>query len=249
MMVTCIRARGNSQGIVKRLRIETIDAAKTDYSPILMKEEGENMEKWKPLIIDNEISKYEISDFGRIKSFHNPKKVKILKSYETNSGYQTICLVHKKRKIWVLLHRIVAIHFIPLPKYLKEQGYTFDDLEVNHKDGCKNHNYVKNLEWNTSSENKYHAYKHGLKKEGEESPVSIYTEKQINLVCSLLSENKISTRDISFMTKVDYGTISSISTIGDGDNLVITDKDSKIIKSFIEFDATTTNTALTPSGS
>ena len=45
------------------------------------------------------------------------------------------------------------------------------------------------------------------------------------------------------------GTISSISTIGDGDNLVITDKDSKIIKSFIEFDATTTNTALTPSGS
>ena len=63
-----------------------------------MKEEGENMEKWKPLIIDNEISKYEISDFGRIKSFHNPKKVKILKSYETNSGYQTICLVHKKRK-------------------------------------------------------------------------------------------------------------------------------------------------------
>lgn len=44
------------------------------------------------------------------------------------------------------------------------------------------------------------------------------------------------------------GTINNISTIGNGDNLVITDKNSKIIKSFIEFDATTTNTALTPSG-
>ena len=163
-------------------------------------------EIWKPLKLEGIQTKYEISSYGRIKSHY---KNKIIKDYQINSGYRITCLYVDGKKYWKLIHRLVASTFIDIPVYLTDYGYTEDDLEVNHKDGDKWNNKVSNLEWNTSSENKIHAYNTGLKRKGEDSPVSKYSNEQVILCCQLLEDNK-PVRDIMKETLIDYGTIETI---------------------------------------
>ena len=61
-----------------------------------------------------------------------------------------------------MIHRLVAQAFIPNPE---------GKPEINHKDGDRNNNHVDNLEWCTSSENSYHAYRTGLAKPKNAKPV------------------------------------------------------------------------------
>ena len=72
-----------------------------------------------------------------------------------NSGYLyvTLCINNKAKNM--LVHRLVALTFIPNP-----EKYEF----VNHKDGNKKNNHVDNLEWCTNAYNIRHAYKNGLRK-------------------------------------------------------------------------------------
>lgn len=62
----------------------------------------------------------------------------------------------------------------------------------------------------TSSGNKYHGYRTGLYKQGECSPVSKYTTEQIEKVCELLVENRLSRMQISRATGVDDCTVGMI---------------------------------------
>jgi len=77
-------------------------------------------------------------------------KGRIRKLQKAAYGYLAILLTNEdgKRKN-KKIHILVANAFIPNPLSLPE---------VNHKDGNKTNNNVENLEWVTSSENKYHAY-------------------------------------------------------------------------------------------
>ena len=52
-----------------------------------------------------------------------------------------------------LVHRLIAIEFIPNPH---------NKPQINHIDGNSLNNNINNLEWVTDSENKYHAYKNNL---------------------------------------------------------------------------------------
>ena len=129
------------------------------------------------------------------------------------TGYRIVCLMHNKKEYWYLVHRLDAIYFIDIPDELKEKGLTFNDLEVNHLNGTyegKSINTVDNLMWVTSSENKFHAYKTGLKHQGEKSPISVYTESMIRLACELLEENKLGVREIEKITKVPYSTLAML---------------------------------------
>ena len=119
-------------------------------------------EIWK-VIIGYE-GKYEVSNFGRIRSL--PRYVrnsvgsqtfvdgKILAACKGNAGYIHVILsdnnYHKKR--W-LVHRLVALAFIPNP-----HNYPV----VNHKDENKSNNNVDNLEWCTQSYNL--SYREGQRK-------------------------------------------------------------------------------------
>ena len=101
----------------------------------------------KPILNFEEL--YEISTLGRVSNYR-----KFMKTYTINSGYHALKLVKNGVRTSVLLHRLVAEAFIPNPD---------NKSEVNHIDGNKENNSVDNLEWVTSSENKIHALRSGLR--------------------------------------------------------------------------------------
>lgn len=101
---------------------------------------------------------YEVSSYGRIKRLereywhtHNKtnNKIKeiILKLDSINKKYEQIQLTKNNTIKKFLVHRLVAIAFIP-NKHNK--------LQVNHIDENKLNNNVNNLEWCTQSENINH---------------------------------------------------------------------------------------------
>ena len=95
---------------------------------------------------------YYITDTGDVYSskYNNTKKIKKLTPWVTNSGYLMVDLNKNNKKTHKLIHRLVAEAFIPNPE---------NKPQVNHKNGNKRDNNIKNLEWATSSENNLHAYK------------------------------------------------------------------------------------------
>lgn len=123
-------------------------------------------EIWKTIIIDNEITNYEASTNGFIR---NKTTKHILKGCLNNSGYLmvTICL-DGKRHPYYLVHRLIALTFIPNP---------YNYPEVNHKDEIKTNNSVENLEWCTSKYNQNYgtaiqrAREHRVYEYGENNPL------------------------------------------------------------------------------
>jgi len=121
---------------------------------------------------------YKVSNYGRVKNIKLFKHYRISKNNTMTIDYQS---VHKHKQFRqnkilkygihelgylyyylsnngtsekIYMHRLVAQHFIP----------NLDNkLEVNHKDGNKQNNYVSNLEWCTRFENNKHAFENGLK--------------------------------------------------------------------------------------
>ncbi len=105
---------------------------------------------------------YQVSNLGRVKSLerfkdNNGGKVKvserIMRISVDTVGYNIICLTKNSKRKTHKIHRLVAEAFIPNLE---------NKREVNHKDGNKQNNNVKNLEWATRKENMRHAYKTGL---------------------------------------------------------------------------------------
>lgn len=113
-----------------------------------MKEEWKNIVGYEGL--------YEVSNLGNIISLENKsnhKKVKYLKCSKTKSGYLRAYLYKNKKRKCYMLHRLVALAFIPNPHNLPQ---------INHIDGNKKNNKVENLEWCTQRDNNIHAIVNGL---------------------------------------------------------------------------------------
>jgi transcriptional regulator len=87
-----------------------------------------------------------------------------------------------------------------------------DSLEVNHKDGNKSNNSISNFELATSSGNKLHAFRTGLRKPtaGERVGVARLTEVQVREIQTLLTRG-VSQAAISRQYGVSQGTISWIN--------------------------------------
>lgn len=108
-------------------------------------------EIWKPIAECN--GEYYVSSWGRVKSFKFGKE-RILKFGLIGNGYPMIqiCYANKKPKCEII-HKLVAILFIPNPD---------NKPQINHKDGNKLNNHIDNLEWVTAKENTNHAWRTGL---------------------------------------------------------------------------------------
>lgn len=102
---------------------------------------------------------YKITTRGDVWDMHNMQRLPVSKG---SSGY-LLCNTYPFQNL--AIHRAVALSFIPIPDELKNQGYTFDNLVVNHKDGNKLNNRLSNLEWVTQAYNSQHAtkFRQGLK--------------------------------------------------------------------------------------
>jgi len=100
-------------------------------------------EIWKKLVIPNldTNEKFEISNYGRLKSYKNVPEGYFIKNSKVK-GYQILLVKMKNNKFTTrYIHKLVAEHFIskdnPLQKY------------VIHLDFNKNNNHVSNLKWVT----------------------------------------------------------------------------------------------------
>lgn len=108
------------------------------------------IEIWKDIIDFEGI--YQISSFGRLKSFKKDKNGYILSNINKNGNYFSVVLEAKNKKTrYVRMHILVAETFIS-PR--------INNMVVNHKDSNKQNNNVLNLEWVTQKENTNHAIKH-----------------------------------------------------------------------------------------
>jgi hypothetical protein len=135
---------------------------------------------------------YKISNLGRVKSL--PKKwiiqnnniqitkERFKKNFKTNGGYLQVDLSKNTKRYHKYLHRLLAEAFILNPE---------NKPEVNHIDGNKLNNNLKNLEWVTSSENKKHAFKIGLKShKGIHGPSHKLTEWDVRMIRKLYKNTK-----------------------------------------------------------
>lgn len=114
-------------------------------------------EIWKP--IPGYEGYYEASTLGRIRGVdrtcicrwgcEQAVKGKILKPRVVKNGYQHVKFTVNGIGKEPLVHRLIALTFVPNPNNLPQ---------VNHKDGNKTNNTPDNLEWCTASENILHMY-------------------------------------------------------------------------------------------
>lgn len=162
------------------------------------------MEIWKE--VKGFEKKYKISNTGKLMicNFKNTGNAKIASSKPGADGYHRVyiwCGTYNKAH---LLHRLVATHFLELPKIE-------DKKQVNHKDGNKSNNHVDNLEWVNAYENAHHAIRIGLMNNvGENNGQSILEDQDIPVIRKMLKTGKVSQRKLADIFGVSPMTISNI---------------------------------------
>jgi len=126
-------------------------------------------EIWKPII---EFPGYEVSNYGRIKSFRKHQFGHLLHPRHNPKGYLRIKLRQNGEDRTIFVHRIVAKTFL---------GCLAEKNQINHKNGVKDDNRVDNLEWCTGSENLFHAYNFlGRKSATQDKHLPEETRKKIS---------------------------------------------------------------------
>lgn len=117
-----------------------------------------SIEEWRDIV--GYEGKYQISNFGRVKSLErrnfagNLIKQRIMKFGKTKDGYLQVPLAKLGKRSTKKVHRLVAEAFI---------GIDNQKETINHIDGNKENNTTKNLEWANREEQVVHAYKNKLK--------------------------------------------------------------------------------------
>lgn len=162
-------------------------------------------EIWKDVIDYNGIyiGIYQISNLGRLKRIMHRKNPtnKLINSFVFDDGYICVTLIKNGKTKFTGIHRLIASAFIPNPE---------NKPEVNHKDGNKHNNSIDNLEWNTSSENKKHAFNIGLnpRRKGEKHNTAKLTEKEVLEIRKI--GNTMTQKDIAKIYGVNHQAIYKI---------------------------------------
>lgn len=105
-------------------------------------------------VLEQVFKTYDVDEYGVVVRRRDNK---VIKHQLNKKGYHRVYLRSGMVKD-MRVSRLVALKYLPNPC-----GYE----EVNHKDGNKDNNYWKNLEWCSGVQNRDHALVSGLMKRGE----------------------------------------------------------------------------------
>lgn len=111
------------------------------------------MEKWKNIKGYGGI--YEISNYGRVKSFQRSLDGRILSAHTekcNHTNYKAVTLCDDNNRTQKRVHRLVAEAFVDNPE---------NKPNINHIDNNGENNNAENLEWCTQSENLQHSHNQG----------------------------------------------------------------------------------------
>ena len=104
-------------------------------------------EVWRTVVTEEGIyENYKVSNLGRVKSlnYHREKREKILSPDEDRYGYLRVVLCKNGKTKRYIVHRLVAMAFIP-----NIMNYNC----IDHRDTNKKNNNVLNLTWVTHKQN------------------------------------------------------------------------------------------------
>lgn len=130
---------------------------------------------------------YAATSCGKIWSY---KRKKFLKP-SIQEGRERVGLCKDGKQKWYLVHRLVAMTYIPNPNNLPE---------VNHRDENSLHNWIFNLEWISSLENKRYGTRLERSVKGHKKPI----------YCVELDKVFDSASDASRELGMDQSTISKV---------------------------------------
>lgn len=140
-------------------------------------------EIWKPVPITGYATRYIVSNFGRMQSLGNVKKILKPKTYE--NGYIKVNMTKNAGKTKILrgVHRLVALAFIANPQ---------NKNCINHKDNNPKNNHISNLEWVTHKENMAYQVMQGRHVHGIRSPFAKLNDfKVLQIRKSPLSQTQL----------------------------------------------------------
>ena len=144
-------------------------------------------------IVPDVLDYYSITPIGRI---YHKYLGRFLKPGISGSGYLFVELSTMKGPKPIQLHRLVMLSFNYIPGC--------ENLQVNHIDGNKHNNDLRNLEWCSCSYNILHAYSNGLHQKSS----AIIDENIAKKICDLLKLNKFTNNEIASI--VGEGTTANI---------------------------------------
>lgn len=132
-------------------------------------------EVWRPVVGDS--SYYEVSNLGRVRSWHQrgpgkgrASKPRIMQPQCGAGGYLRLVLSTPQGKRGVLVHGLVANAFLgPRPS----------GMEVCHNDGNPTNNRVENLRYDTPKANRADKRRHGTDGRGERNACAKLTAEQV----------------------------------------------------------------------
>lgn len=131
---------------------------------------------------------YSVSNMGNVR---DDKTRRILKQRTKENGYNVVMLGWKTSPLYV--HRLVALAFLDNPE---------NKPQVNHKNGNKQDNRAKNLEWVTASEN---AFAYGYSDRIEHRKKKIVAKNEDGTTLEFNSRDDTASYFKCHKSRIEYG--------------------------------------------